>query len=356
MGMPRYVPMNARVWAIWVLNASLPALLSRNPLHLIVALLAVAVVRAQLGEGGRDRSLPIWRLGLTMIVVATMWNALTAHYGETILLTLPASLPLVGGRITLEAMIFGLINGLAVWLWFAVFSTFSAAVTPYQILSLAPRALRHAGLVVSIALTFLPLALRAARAVREAQAVRGYRPRRLRDLTATFVPLLLNSLESAAQIAEAMEARGYGRAANRGSGIGWMGLLIGGLVQLYWRESIVGWIVIALGVGWLIVSGRGAGQVTRYRRERWSAADTLVGLASIASIGVMLIAAANDPTALAYYPYPRVTLPPLNVPIVTALLALIAPAVRPGWSEVSDTKVRSCPLRQATEGLGEPSR
>lgn len=320
--------MNTRVWAVWVAAASLPALLNRNPLYLILALLAVAVVRLQLESVHHARSLPVWRFGLMVVIVAPLWNALTAHSGEAVVLTLPEWLPLIGGRITLEAMIIGLTNGLAVWLLFAVFGVFGAAVTPYQVLSLAPRALRHAGLVVSIALTFFPRTLRVAREVREAQAVRGYRPRHWRGLPATFVPLLLNSLESAAQIAEAMEARGYGRAANRQSGIVWMGVLAGGLIRLYWRESIAGWIVIALGVSGLIILGRKAGPVTRYRREVWSAVDIVVGLVSAISIGVTLITAANDPAALAYYPYPRVTLPPLTIPLVAAMLALIAPAVR----------------------------
>jgi energy-coupling factor transport system permease protein len=324
--------LSARAWAAWVIAASLPAMLSRNPLYLIAALLAVAIVRAQLGDGDRNRALPIGRFGLTVIVLATLWNALTVHYGETVVVRLPAPLPIIGGSITLEAAIFGLTNGLAVWLLFAAFGTFNAAVTPYQILSLAPRALRHAGLIVSIALAFFPQALRTAHEVREAQAVRGHRPRHLRDLLATFVPLLLNSLENAAQIAEAMEARGYGHSGSRRSVIGWMGLMIGLLIQLYWRDSIAGWIVIAISLGWLAVSGRGGVQVTRYRRERWSAADTLVGLASIVPIGVMLAVGAKDPAALAYYPYPRLTLPPLDAPIVAAMLALVVPALRlPRW-------------------------
>lgn len=316
--------LNPRVWAIWVMAAALPALFSRNPLFLIAALLVVAVVRTQIGGG-----LPVGRFGLIAVVLATLWNAFTVHYGDTLVLRLPGTLPVIGGNITLEAMVFGMTNGLAVWLLFAAFTTFNSAVTPYQMLSLAPRALRHAGLVVSIALTFFPQALRTAREVREAQSVRGHRPRRLRDLPALFVPLLLNSLENAAQVAEAMEARGYGRTTGirLRSSLGWIGLLMGALIQLYWRDSAAGWVVLALGVVWLFVAGRRNETVTRYRRERWSTTDTLTGLVLLASIGVMLIVAARDPAALTYYPYPRVTLPLLNVPILLSIVMLIVPVV-----------------------------
>lgn len=336
--------LNARIWAMWTVAVSLPALFSRNPFYLMLALLAVAVIRSHIEEDNLSRTLPVWRLGMFMIVVAVLWNALTVHYGETLLLTLPAALPLIGGRVTLEAVVFGFTNGLAVWLFFAAFSTFSLAVTPYQMLSLAPRVLRHAGLVVSIALSFFPQALRSAREVREAQAVRGYRPRRLRDLSATIIPLLLNGLEDAAQLAEAMEARGYGRASAQPSSVGWIALIVGSLIQLYWRDSIVGWIIIAFSMGWLIVSGRGGVRVTRYRRERWSAIDMLVGLAAVASMGLIAAVSLSDPSALAYYPYPHVALPPLNPLIFVALLALLAPVV---------SLLRlSLPGREATSEMG----
>jgi energy-coupling factor transport system permease protein len=321
---------NTRTWAVWVLAAALPALLTRHPFYLLIALLVVAVVQSR--SAHVNARLPVWRLGALLIFVATVWNALTAHFGETIVLYLPDALPLIGGRITLEAIVFGLCNGLAIWLLLAAFTTFNTQVTPYQVLSLAPRALRHAGLVVSIALTFFPQVLRTARQLNEAQAVRGYRVRRVRDLGALWVPLLLNALEDAAQLSEAMEARGYGRASDtrRRVGIAWAALLIGVLMQLYWRDASVGWIVIAISLVWLIVLGRNNVHPTRYRREGWSMADALVVAACIATFASFLLIATYDPSALAYTPYPRLTLPPLDVPVVIALLALLAPVFNLG--------------------------
>ena len=320
-------PLQPRTWLVWVVAASLPGLVTRNPMVLGLALLAIAVVRSRLRLDGAGRGLPMWRLGLTMTAVATLWNALTVHYGATVLLALPAWLPLIGGPITLEAIVFGLAGGLAVWLFFAAFNTFGLAVTPYQMLSLAPRAVRHAGLVVSIALAFFPQVLRTAREVREAQAVRGHRPRQVRDLAAIVVPLLNNSLEDAAQLAEAMEARGYGRVIGRATGLGWVALLAGCLIQLYWREAVVGWLLIVFGVGWLLTVGRAGQAVTRYRRERPSMADRLVVCAGLGSIAMVIGALANGSATLSYYPYPQVTLPPLDPATVIAALLLVAPAV-----------------------------
>lgn len=317
--------LHTRTWAVWVLAAAFPALLTRHPFYLVVTLLVVAVVQSR--PAHVYARLPIWRWGVLLLFVATLWNALTVHFGETIVLYLPEALPLIGGRVTLEAIVFGLSNGLAIWLLFAAFTTFNMQVTPYQVLSLAPRALRHAGLVVSIALTFFPQVLRTARQLNEAQAVRGYRARRVRDLAALWIPLLLNALEDAAQLSEAMEARGYGRTPDtrRAIGIAWAILLIGMLSQLYWRDAFVGWIVISGSVMWLIVLGRKRVHTTRYRHEGWSMADVIVIAAGVASIALMILIATTDPSALAYTPYPHVSLPSINLSVVIALLALLAP-------------------------------
>ena len=41
------------------------------------------------------------------------FTALTSHYGTIVLFRLPASWPIIGGPITLEAMLYGLTGGLA---------------------------------------------------------------------------------------------------------------------------------------------------------------------------------------------------------------------------------------------------
>ena len=64
------------------------------------------------------------------------------------------------------------------------------------------------GLVIAMALRFVPLISERADRIREAQAARGGTVRGLRGLTTTVVPLLVQVLQLAHTVSEALDARG----------------------------------------------------------------------------------------------------------------------------------------------------
>jgi biotin transport system permease protein len=64
------------------------------------------------------------------------------------------------------------------------------------------------GLVIAMALRFIPLISERADRIREAQAARGGSIRGLRGLTTTVVPLLVQVLQLAHTVSEALDARG----------------------------------------------------------------------------------------------------------------------------------------------------
>jgi biotin transport system permease protein len=64
------------------------------------------------------------------------------------------------------------------------------------------------GLVIAMALRFIPLISERADRIREAQAARGGSVRGLRGLTTTVVPLLVQVLQLAQTVSEALDARG----------------------------------------------------------------------------------------------------------------------------------------------------
>jgi biotin transport system permease protein len=64
------------------------------------------------------------------------------------------------------------------------------------------------GLVIAMALRFIPLIAERADRIREAQAARGGSVRGLRGLTTTVVPLLVQVLQLAHTVSEALDARG----------------------------------------------------------------------------------------------------------------------------------------------------
>jgi energy-coupling factor transport system permease protein len=333
---------------VWFAAALLLAMVATNPLYLVIVLLCVALVRASHGTGSSP--LPAWRFGLAVVGFSTLYNALLTHFGDTVLLQLPRAIPLVGGPVTLEAAAFGASRGLALWVILAVSSALNDILSPYELVRLTPRFLRQAGLVISITLAFVPQIVRSFRQVREAQAIRGHQLRGIRDLTALLIPLLADSLEKAVQLAEAMEARGYGNlksqtpALRAGASVsnlksqvlmvgGLSGVLLGWLAEAYWRNGI-GWAVIAASAVAFVLGFRAmaahAPRTTHYKRQTWSQRDTLLTVLSAASLAVVAAVLVLDPQALAFYPYPRATLPPFDVRLGICLALLGVPAlVRP---------------------------
>ena len=215
-----------RAWLAWALAGGALAAGSRNPLVLGLLLLVVAAVGLRLAPPSTiARS---WRRAGWLIIwlaaVSALVNLLTVRAGDIALATLPSDWPLIGGPLTLNALVYGLITALAALALLAIWAVFNAVVSQGDLLRLTPRPLYLAGAIASVALTFLPGMALAARQIGEAQAVRGHRPRGPRDLVPLAAPLLSLGLERGLTLAEAMEARGFGyigeRAPSRASGGG----------------------------------------------------------------------------------------------------------------------------------------
>lgn len=337
-------------WLLWLVAAVLAAFAIHNPLYLLLTLGASWLVYMALGR--RSPMGSSWgafvKVGLFFFAIAVPFNALSIHLGRIVLFRLPAHWPIVGGPITLEALIAGAGNGLALLAILAVFAAFNAAVDHYQLLRATPPFLFQAGVIVSIAITFVPQMVLSAAEIREAQRIRGHRFRSIRDLRPLVLPLLASSLERAIQLAETMEARGFGAAA-RPASRRWA-LLSQVAAVLALLALLAGMVLIASGSG---AAGRGTGslgrllallgggglalvlllqgrrvQRTRYRRPAWQARDTAVAAASALAAAALVAAKLAIPEALVYSPYPPNSLLPSFHPLVgAALLLLAAPAL-----------------------------
>lgn len=338
-------------WSLWALAAALVALTTRNPAYLALLLLAVAVVRQALPA--RAAGAAGWgffvRAGLLLWLITIPLNALTAHYGQTVLFVLPRTLPLigglVGGPVTLEAAVYGFLSGLALLAVLVVFATLNQAVDPFQLLRALPAVLFQTGVMASIALTFVPQAVVALREIREAQAIRGHRGRGLRDAVPLLMPLLTTGLERSLQLAESMEARGFGAAPVRspaarrwGQRLLFLSILLI-LVSLLLRAGVVpspaplngllgGGLLLAGGVALvaaLILQGRSV-QRSRYRPRRWGPGDTVVVLAAGLLAAAYIVVLLLWPAALSYSPYPQLAWPAFHPALGALFLLLTAPA------------------------------
>jgi energy-coupling factor transport system permease protein len=329
-------------WLIWLV-AGVVAVTSNPLLNLLVMAQAMLVALACHTDSpvGRSFRLFVW-LGLLLVAIRTLLSAVPVggySYGATPLFTIPEfQLPIwlggiqLGGVATLEMIVGGLANGLRLWALILVFGAFNAVADQYGLLRRTPRVLFHAGLVVTVALTFVPHLIIQLEAIRDAQRVRGHRFRSWRDGLPLLVPLLAGGLERSLQLAAAMDSRGYGRTTVSRHGASWSQLLIIlGLtmlgIGLYvgftgdGRGFLAGALGLLIAIGALRQLSSGAPR-SRYLRERWYDRDTLVMLASLFVIGGISLLRFTDDGGLVWTALPRLTLPPFE-PLAGVLVTLL---------------------------------
>ena len=329
-------------WVGWLIAVLVILSITRNPLYLVLILMCVLFVGLSLRQAGSyiPRPISLWKLAGWIIVLATIFNALTSHYGATVLFTIPGKLPLISGRVTLEAMIYGATNGLVLTGMLASFTVLNLALPVRDLISLIPRAFFPMAVVTSISVTYLPTTLRQFQQIREAQAVRGHQMRTLRDWLPLLMPLLVGGLEHAMQLAEAMTARGFASTrsvSNKGQlypricmFLGLVLLAMGWIAQLG-GAGVSGLAMILTGalliLGGLWYLGRQSPRTT-YHRQTWAWQDwlTLVVAAIVLSVCLLPLPGLIRQT-LYYAPYPALTLPPFSPWLGLPMLGLLIPGL-----------------------------
>jgi hypothetical protein len=82
--------LDARAWVVWTVAAGLIVTLTRNPLYILLVLLAAELVRATWGVERATLELPLLRIGGIILLFSALFNVLFVHLGETVLIRLPA--------------------------------------------------------------------------------------------------------------------------------------------------------------------------------------------------------------------------------------------------------------------------
>lgn len=327
-------------WCVWLAAALLALSTTRNPAYLLIIFLCVTFVRVSITEQEQRKGCLFSTLRLWAVVTAAaaVFNGLTSHFGNTVLLTIPGQVPLLSGSITLEALAYGAINGLVLSSLFTTFMVINQAVPARDLIALIPPAFYSLSVVVSIAVTFIPSTRRQYERIREAQIIRGRRLRGLRDALPLGLPLLIGGLERSFQLAETMTARGFsGQEAGKHPFLERLALL-GGLLFM-----LAGWWVgmdqkgteagtVLAGSGGLLIAGLlwaigRRSKRTTYRRTVWTLRDGVVLTGSAVVLAVFLLPHLLPfPSYLDYSPYPTATLPLFQPGVGMAVLALLFPA------------------------------
>jgi energy-coupling factor transport system permease protein len=232
--------------AAWSTTCIFIVLSTTNPAYK-AAVLAAALIALAAGAGlRRVRGLVA---GVLLISgFAVLLNFVSAHLGTTVLFELPAQIPALGGPYTLEALAFGATGGLTVGAAILAAAPFSLLLASHEVMDALPAALSRTGAAIAASLNLVPAVVASFVQVTEAQRLRGWRPRGPRSWSEIVVPVVLTSVEGSIQLAESMEARGFGsgpRTAVKAAGLqrsDWV--LIGAsaaALTLFVTSQVAGW-------------------------------------------------------------------------------------------------------------------
>ncbi len=252
-------------------------LTTSNPAYKAAVLgVAFAVLAASAGLRRMRRLL----LGVAFVAdFDVLLNFVSAHLGRTVLFALPDAIPALGGPYTLEGLAFGVSGALTIAAALLAAAPFSLLLEPHEVMDALPSALASTGTAIAASLNLVPSISRSLTDVSEAQRIRGWRPRGPSSWAEVLVPVVLTSAEGSIQLAESMEARGFG-----------------------------------------------SGPRTAYHRPRLGRGDwAVIAAAALATVAFLASRAAG--WAADWYPYPTLHPPAIALGPLVACLVLLVPVV-----------------------------
>jgi energy-coupling factor transport system permease protein len=268
-----------RAWLVWSISAVTVALMSTNPVYRgLVALVALNVLLTWAPRGRLRKPLVV--AILLAAAIAALVNLLASHTGDDVIARLPDWLPLIGGRLTWESALYGGAIGLGLVAALLAMAPLSLVLEPHDVVDAMPAVLERTGIGVATSLNLVSGFGRTFTEVRDAQRMRGWRPRGLRSWNEVLVPVVLTAIEDSVLLAEAMEARAFG-----------------------------------------------AARRTSYAASTWSRWGIVVTAAALAAAAVF-IGARIAGAPMDWYPYPTPSVPPIEPLLVIACLGLALPAFR----------------------------
>ena len=333
-------PLHPAAWLAWLSGGCAAVFLTSNPLYLSLGFLASCAVYVSVRDSAKGRALtPFVVIGLVFAALSLPFNVLTGSAGSTVLTTLPELRSpdwfggvVLGGDVTAEALVSAASRAIMIGTLVLLAASFNASIDHFRLVRLAPRALSQVALTLTIAILVVPESVRYARAVAEAQRLRGRRVRGARALAGLLLPTLQGALERSVQRAESLDARGFGGGGGQEamaalSGVAGLGLLgWGGFAHYYYGPGLMPSIAMGAGGATVVASlMRGGYRSTRLRPDPWSTFDVVVAGASIASVALVLalrVAGAGD---VSYVPYPEVSTPAFHAAGAAAFLLLLTP-------------------------------
>lgn len=343
-------------WWLWALAMATAASRTTNPLLLLLIIGVVALVAsARRSDAPWARGFGMYlAFGLFIISVRVLFRMLLdGQDGAHVLFHLP-EIPLpqaaagirIGGAVSLEGVLAAVYDGLRLATLVACVGAANVLANPKRLLKSLPSALYEVGSAVTVALSVAPQVVDSGRRVMRARRLRGETGRRTRWFRQVAIPVMTDALDRSLLLAAAMDSRGYGRTAGATRGgrrltatlvlAGLGGVCVGtyGLLDTTAPRALgvpalaVG---IALAFAGLVAGGQRVPR-SRYRPDRWLAAELGVATCGVAVAAALVVSSSIDPDSLnpSLQPLAWPSLPPLATIAVLAgaLAAVIAPPPR----------------------------
>ncbi len=221
-------------------------------------------------------------ISVASLLLVTIINILNVHNGETVLFFLN------GNRVTLEAVVYGVVMALMLSSMIIWFSCFQVVVTGDKIVYLFGRVAPRLALTISMIMRFIPLLKERFWEIHMGQRCMGRSGqglmRTLRQLTKEISILTAWSLEASIETADSMEARGYGL----------HGRSSFHLYRLTRQDA--GWLLVllALGAGALFAAVRGVMTIYYYPKIIMPPVDGRYAAAALVYGALLAVAPVMD--------------------------------------------------------------
>jgi energy-coupling factor transport system permease protein len=340
---------HAVAWLVWALAATVAVQVASSPVYVaLVVLVAVLIVESHGRATPLRRAFPIIVLsGVVFGLVRVVLVALTTHGIGDVMFTLPdTTLPRafggfsVGGTIEWQVVLQAAADAFAVVGVMAAFGAFNAVAAHDELVQATPRAFHEPGLVVTVALAFVPATIAAISGTREADRARtGGRVVRRGRLLRLVVPVLESGMERAISLSESMDARGFARLgagpADRAAaflGLGSLLALGGSFVALVASRRGLAVVLGCAGAAALAVavaSASAARRATRYRPRPFTARDWGLVATAVGSVAALAAVALGGNGSMRWAADP-LYIPRFSLAPALAIALLAAPAVLTG--------------------------
>jgi biotin transport system permease protein len=175
--------------ALAVLLFALPTLTAAGAALLGVLIVGLVVARLPVAVLARQARAVAWWLVLLLVVHSLVTDLHTGVHTALRLLTLVLGAAVVTATTRVSEMV----------------AVVERVCAPLRLVGVRPE---RVGLTIALALRFIPVLVERAERIRAAQAARGGSPRGLRALRTTVAPLLVQVLQMAHDVSEALDARG----------------------------------------------------------------------------------------------------------------------------------------------------